>query len=260
MCCTLLGLILNLPVPDGRDPLCIVRAVHTVMDFLFVAQYQCQTSDTIQQLEDSLFVFHENKEVFLNLEVQENFNLPKLHSLSHYTSSIRLFGMTDNYNTKQFKCLHINFAKNAYCASNRKDKYYQMTKWLKRCEKVQLHTVLIDWRRQKHHQGSPSCNPMGPPHVCYLITTISQYPSRQVSFDELAVDYGMFHFQDALGDFIAWVNNPGAAPSTLHNLSHNALIPFSHVPVYHYFKFTNHGNSGKMEIVDSVHVWPELRD
>ena len=260
MCCTLLGLILDLPVPDGRDPLRIVRAVRAVMDFLFVAQYQCQTSNTIQQLEDSLSIFHENKEVFLDLGVRENFNLPKLHSLSHYTSSIRLFGTTDNYNTEQFERLHIDFAKNAYRASNRKDEYYQMTKWLERREKVQLHAALIDWRRQEHHQGSPSRNPMGPPHVCYLTTTIPQYPSRRVSFDELAVDYGAFHFQDALGDFIARVNNPGAAPSTLHNLSRNTLIPFSHVPIYHYFKFTNRGDSGKMEIVDSVHIRPELRD
>ena len=260
MSCTLLGLIIDLLVPDGQDPSCIVRAVRAVMDFLFVAQYQCQTSDTIQQLKDSLSVFHENKEVFLNLGVWENFNLPKLHSLSYYASSIRLFGTTDNYNTEQFKHLHIDFAKNAYRASNRKDKYYQMTKWLEHREKVQLHAALIDWRKQEHHQSSTPRNPMGPPHMCYLTTTIPQYPSRQVSFDDLAIDYGAFQFQDALGDFIAQVNNPGAAPSTLYNLSCNTLIPFSHVPVYHYFKFTNHSDSGKLEIVDSVHVWPELRD
>ena len=151
MSCTLLELILDLLVPDGQDPSCIVRAVRVFMNFLFVAQYQCQTSNTIQQLEDSLSVFHENKEVFLNLGVQKNFNLLKLHSLSHYASSIQLFGTADNYNTKQFERLYIDFAKNVYRASNRKDKYYQMTKWLKCHEKVQLHAVLIDWRKQEHH-------------------------------------------------------------------------------------------------------------
>ena len=88
MCCTLLGLIHDLPVPDGRDSSHIVKAVCAVMDFLFIAQYQCQTSDTIQQLEDCLTLFHENKDIFLDLEVWGNFNLPKLHSLSHYAPSI----------------------------------------------------------------------------------------------------------------------------------------------------------------------------
>ena len=96
--------------------------------------------------------------------------------------------------------------------------------------------------------------------MCSLTTTIPQYPSRQASFNVLAADYGTLHFQDALEDFITQVNNLRAALSTLHNYSCNTLIPFSHVPVYHYFKFTNHGNSGKSEIVDSVHIRPELRD
>ena len=114
------------------------------MDFLFIAQYQCQMSDTIQQLEDCLTLFHENKDIFLDLEVWGNFNLSKLHSLSHYAPSIWLFGTTNNYNTKQFKHLHIDFAKNAYCALNCKDEYFQMTKWLEHHEKVQLHAALID--------------------------------------------------------------------------------------------------------------------
>ena len=69
ICCILLGLIHDLPVPDGQDPSRIVRAVCAVMDFLFIAQYQCQTSNTIQQLEDCLSVFHDNKDVFLDLRV-----------------------------------------------------------------------------------------------------------------------------------------------------------------------------------------------
>jgi hypothetical protein len=263
ICCILLGLILDLPAPDGQDPSRIVRTVRALMDFLFIAQYQCQTSDTIQQLEDCLSVFHDNKDVFLDLGVQENFNnLPKLHSLSHYASSIRLFGTTDNYNTEQPEHLHIDFMKNAYRASNRRDEYFQMTKWLKRREKVQLHAAIIDWRKQEPHahQSSPSRNLMGPPHTCPLTAKMAQKPSRRVSFNVLAVDYGALHFLDALGDFIAQVNNPGAAASTLHNRSRNTLIPFLHVPVSHHFKFTTSDNFNESQIVDSVHARPEQRD
>ncbi len=58
--------------------------------------------------------------------------------------------MTDNYNTEQSEHLHIDFAKNAYYASNHKDEYPQMTLWLERREKVQQHAKFIEWRQQDH--------------------------------------------------------------------------------------------------------------
>ena len=106
------------------------------MDFLYLAQYESHTSNTLSLLQESLAQFHENKQVFIDLEVQDGFELPKLHSLTHYTSLIRLFGTTDNYNTEQTEHLHIDLAKDAYHATNHKDEYAQMTKWLEHQEKV----------------------------------------------------------------------------------------------------------------------------
>ena len=136
MCSILLGLIVDLPVPGGLDSSRVVKAVRTLSDFLLLAQFQSHTSDTLSWLEESLAVFHDNKAVFVNLSIQENFNIPKLHSLLHYTSSIRLFGTTDNYNTEQSEWLHIDMAKEAYHTTNQKDKYPQMTTWLERRKKV----------------------------------------------------------------------------------------------------------------------------
>jgi hypothetical protein len=47
-----------------------------------------------------------------------------------YALLIQLFGTTDNYNTEQSECLHIDFTKDTYRATNHKDEYSQMTKWL----------------------------------------------------------------------------------------------------------------------------------
>ena len=126
ICSILLGLVINLPVPGRHNSLHVIKAMHLLLDFLYIAQYQCHISDTLDQLQTCLATFHEHKMVFLDLGVQENFNLPKLHSLSHYVSSIWLFSTTDNYNTEQLECLHIDFTKNAYHMSNYKDKYPQM--------------------------------------------------------------------------------------------------------------------------------------
>jgi hypothetical protein len=37
MCSILLGLIINLPVPGGHDSSHIVKAVHSLLDFLYIA-------------------------------------------------------------------------------------------------------------------------------------------------------------------------------------------------------------------------------
>ncbi|KAG2070482.1 hypothetical protein BDR04DRAFT_1018713, partial [Suillus decipiens] len=73
-----------------------------------------------------------NKDVFINLGARnsEDFNFTKLHSLKHYANSIHHFGMTDNYNTEATEHLRIDYAKDAYRATNKKESLQQMTRWL----------------------------------------------------------------------------------------------------------------------------------
>ncbi|KAH9953930.1 hypothetical protein BC827DRAFT_1262342 [Russula dissimulans] len=104
MCCVLLGLVVDLPLPHGQLPTRVLRAVRALLDF-------------INCLEDSLAHFHDNKATFTDLGIREHFNIPKFHSLIHYSSSMILFGTTDNYNTEQTERLHIEFTKDAYCAT-----------------------------------------------------------------------------------------------------------------------------------------------
>jgi hypothetical protein len=59
-----------------------------LLDFLFLAQFQSHTSQTIYCLQQLLSAFHENKAVFSDIGVWQHFNLLKLHSLLHYASSI----------------------------------------------------------------------------------------------------------------------------------------------------------------------------
>ena len=116
------------------------------------------------RLEDSLSHFHNNKDVFIDLGVCEHFNLPKIHSLIHYSPSIRLFGTTDNYNTEQTERLHIDLTKDAYRTTNHKDEYSQMTTWLERHEKVQDHYSFVKWRQRSNQVNVLTVKPIGPPH------------------------------------------------------------------------------------------------
>jgi hypothetical protein len=69
ICRILLGLIVDLCLTNGSSSARILRAVRSLLDFLYLAQLPSQTSDTISRLEHSLATFHENKEVFVDLGV-----------------------------------------------------------------------------------------------------------------------------------------------------------------------------------------------
>ena len=138
-----------------------------LLDFLHLAQYQCHTSDTLNQLQGALSVFYDNKPIFMDLGAWEHFNIPKLHSLMHYVLLIHLFRTTNNYNTKQSECLHIDFANDAYCATNWKDVYSQMTAWLEHHERILLYVTSIihgqheDLQQpQTHRIPEPPCIPI----------------------------------------------------------------------------------------------------
>ena len=257
MCSILLGLIVDLPIPGGSDSTCLVRAVRSLIDFIYLAQYQCHSSETLELLQGALLAFHDNKTIFTDLGVRENFNIPKLHSLTHYVSSIKLFGTTDNYNTEQSERLHIDFVKDAYCATNRKNIYSQMTTWLQRREKILLHAIFIN-QSQHEHPDQPHI-PTIPEPPCIPTQTIKMAlnPVKLVTFNDLARNYGAINFQDELADFITGINQLGASVSTLLQRAQDVHIPFRSVPVFHNIKFTKCKPSGDLEISDSVHAQPE---
>ncbi|KAL0057953.1 hypothetical protein AAF712_015393 [Marasmius tenuissimus] len=142
----LLSIIVDIPLPGGFSSVHIVCCVWALIDFLYIAQYPAHTNETLNLLADALTCFHQNKDIFIDLDVRPHFRLPKLHFLNHYIWKIKHFGSLDNSNTEYTEHLHIDMTKDAYPASNQKDEYVQMTKWLGRKEKILKHQNFIAWR------------------------------------------------------------------------------------------------------------------
>ncbi|KAG6901439.1 hypothetical protein DXG01_001133, partial [Tephrocybe rancida] len=65
--------------------------------------------------------------------------------MQHYTALIKLFGSADGFNTESPERLHIDYAKNAYRASNKNDYTIQMMNWLSRQESVDRFTRYLEW-------------------------------------------------------------------------------------------------------------------
>ncbi|KAJ7193265.1 hypothetical protein GGX14DRAFT_593074 [Mycena pura] len=126
-----------------------VGAARAILDFIYYSSLQSHTTATLLGLAGALDDFHRYKDIFITLEARlpPHFNIPKIHSMEHYVDLIRLFGSADGFNTESPERLHIDYAKNAYRASNKRDYIIQMTKWLRRQEAVDRFTLYLEWMR-----------------------------------------------------------------------------------------------------------------
>ena len=274
ICRILLGLIIGMNLPGNRSPVRLLHAVRSILDFLYLAQLPTHTTETLCHLKAALARFHENKSIFVDLGVQTNFNLPKLYSLQHYVSCIESFGTTDNYNTENTERWHIDFAKDAYRATNRKDEYPQMTLWLQRKEKVLIHQVCINRRLNvpplpTSTTGTVPLNSPAPPNLPNTSDAepndatnmhISKTPSANVSFSKLVSDYGTIDFRQALTVFIAAYNEPSLNWNQLQKAAYRIFLPFQKVSVFHKVKIWNDDPLDRVDskkALDIIHSCPE---
>jgi hypothetical protein len=245
-----------LQLPDNLEPSRLIRAMRGLLDFIYLSQLPIQTLCTLNRLDTALHVFHSNKSIFVDLGIREHFNIPKLHSCIHYASSIRFYGTTDNYNTQFTERLHIDLAKDAYRATNKKDELSQMTTWLERCEKIQQHDNYIRWRLSSRGCSSLPTTPQSSLIPERRIKMTCRPTIYAVSINTLASDYGATYFRDAFARYVVGLQNPGFNRRQVERESLNVNIPFINVSVYHRIKFVNAGGN---EIVDALHVQPRKK-
>ncbi|KAJ3559438.1 hypothetical protein NM688_g346 [Phlebia brevispora] len=108
------------------DPV-VLKVAQAVVDFIYYAQFHWHTTDTLEAMTNALQTFHDHKEVFVELDICEHFNIPKLHSMVHYFEGILRKGALDGFNTELPEWLHIEFAKDAYQAVDERSAFLE---WL----------------------------------------------------------------------------------------------------------------------------------
>ena len=69
--------------------------IYVTVDFTLLAEYKLYNKDTIKYLKAALYWINKTKEAFLPYRPDDknppNFNIPKLHAISHYLEIIRVF-------------------------------------------------------------------------------------------------------------------------------------------------------------------------
>ncbi|KAJ3752644.1 hypothetical protein EV360DRAFT_54847 [Lentinula raphanica] len=275
MCAFILGTIVDIPHLTPSQSNSLLASTRALLDFLYLANYPVHTDSSLDALDEALASFHSHRDVFIALKVRQNFNLPKLHFLRHYARAIRLFGTTDNYNTETTERLHIDFAKDAYRASNHKDEYAQMTKWLERREKINHHSNYVHWQVNANLLGSPcpSTNAcIGERYdfpgaqrtlsdmECVLSQKLTTHPTlKSVSLAKLAdsslAGYGAVDFEVALKRFIVQFRHPALPANLVDEYAAFVVLPFRSLPVWHKIKFVNDELFGK-NTLDSISAHP----
>ncbi|KAF7793819.1 hypothetical protein EIP86_004940 [Pleurotus ostreatoroseus] len=217
----------------GRAPGGAIRATRALLDFLYLARYQSHSTETLEYMEKALEEFHKHKAVFINLGARDgdNFNLPKLHSLQHYVDCIRLFGTTGNYDTALSERLHIDFVKDAYRSSNKKDAVEQMGRWLRRRETVHRFATLVEWRNRN------SQTEVKPKRKARIGITIAKKPAvRNVSIPDVEKLYGATRFMEALQTYIGQLRE-GQPRYRPRQRDRNIVLVVNRVDVWHVVKF-----------------------
>ncbi|KAK7451302.1 hypothetical protein VKT23_012643 [Stygiomarasmius scandens] len=269
MCAFLLGVITDIPSLTMRQSNKLLTATRALLDFLYLSRYPIQSNESLQALDGSLSLFHDHRDIFIELGAREHFNLPKLHFLSHYSRAIRLYGTTDNYNTETTERLHIDLAKDAYRASNHKDEFSQMTRWLERREKIIHHATYVAWRLapQEYPESDteqrigerfdfPGARRSLTDLKCAFMQKMTRYPTiKSVSLSKLQDTYGAKDFSMALARFIVQFRHPDYTAIQVDEYAKFVVLPFRTLPVWHRVKFVNHELYGK-ETLDSVSVHP----
>ena len=87
----ILGVIADVSLPNGLDTSCLLRTVCALLDFMYLTQLKVISMWHLTLMDEALVIFHQNKDIFIDLGLCEKFNIPKLHACLHYTRSIRLF-------------------------------------------------------------------------------------------------------------------------------------------------------------------------
>ena len=202
----------------------ILSTFRSLLDFLYLAQYKAHDDDTLAYMGEALQTWHKNKHLIIDLGLHPTLNIPKFHSLLHYVQSIKFFGTTDNYNTEMFERFHIDFAKEGWRASNHRDAFPQMIKWLTRREKISQFDNYLD-RNTTSKPVSLTCS-----RSCY-IAKHPPYPRRQLPVIEKNHNAPYFcqHLKEYLNSFLK-------APTT-NQTTQNYSIPFDRLDVWTQFKF-----------------------
>ena len=100
-----------LPAIEGLVPVEMAHCVGAFLDFCYLVHCDFHDTISLEATQEALDCFHKHHNVFIEVGLYNNFNLPWQHSLQHYVHLIHEYGspngicssITENKHTKAVK-------------------------------------------------------------------------------------------------------------------------------------------------------------
>ncbi len=170
-------------------------------------------------------------DIFVELGIRQHFDIPKFHFTGHYRFFLEMYGTADNFNTENTERLHIDMAKNAYAASNRKERISANDSLAQppgEKSASMTNTFADGWRVWPPGSGSRLEKPL-PSLVRKRRLHMTKHPTiRAVPLTKLRSDYHASSFTEALLKICGSVSAiPMPPPAYI-----KALAPTIHIPAY----------------------------
>lgn len=138
---------------EGYVPVEMVQTVHDFLDFCYIARRDIHDTNSLAALDDALRRFHHHREIFRTSGVRSNgFNLPRQHSLIHYSKLIRAFGAPNGLCSSITESKHIKAVKEPWRRSSRFGALSQMLLTNQRLDK--LAAARVDFADRSMLQGT----------------------------------------------------------------------------------------------------------
>ncbi|KAH9010076.1 hypothetical protein EDB85DRAFT_2077509 [Lactarius pseudohatsudake] len=203
-----------LPAIQGHIPDEMVLAMRAFLEFCYIARRDIHDTRSLGALDDALKRFHRHREIFREVGVRiKGFNLPRQHSLVHYTKLIRAYGAPNGLCSSITESKHIKAVKEPWRRSNRFDALSQMLLTNQRLDKLAaarvdftnrgmlkgtcILSVLGQILEDEDNDDADIAGPTVEAHV-----DLSKIPLRKVYPDDIAAELAQPDFPRLIQKFI----------------------------------------------------------
>ena len=131
---------------EGLVPVEMVRCVATFFDFCYLVRCDFHDTASLSATQEALDRFHRYRDVFKDVGLREDFNLPRQHSLRHYVHLIREYGSPNGICSSITENKHIKAVKEPWRRSNKWEAMRQMLVTNQRMDKLAASRTLFKSR------------------------------------------------------------------------------------------------------------------
>src|ERR1700761_2663143 len=114
----------------------MVRAIAAFMEFCYLVRRSQLDEDTLNQIDLAVTHFHQEREVFKETGVRDDFSLPRQHSITHYRFLIQQFGAPNGLCSSITESKHIKAVKEPWRRSSRNQPLGEMLLINQRLDKL----------------------------------------------------------------------------------------------------------------------------